>query len=358
MERSTMAWVVGTRVGAYEIVEEIGAGGMATIYKALQPSLQRHVAIKVLRLHGTKEPALVARFRREAAALAALRHPNIIYLHDFGEHEGDLYLVMEHVPNGTLRDWLAGPIPPVAAGRIVAQIASALDYAHELGILHRDIKPANILLQRAGWALLSDFGIAKIMSDPDLTGITRTGAFFGTPEYLCPDQALNLEPDQRLDVYALGLVTYEMLTGVVPFQGATALLVALKHLNDPPPPPRALNPAVPPALEAVVLRALAKDRDERYARAGEFAAAFQAALGVGAFDGPVPAAWSPPRPSHYRHPSDAPTLLTRRSGMRLLTPVGERHETCPGCYTFDPDRKDRFCPRCSRLLVIAPSPAS
>jgi hypothetical protein len=251
---------------------------MAVVYKAIQRSLNRYVAIKVLPIELAPDAARVHRFRREAAAIAALSHPNILTIHDFGEDEGALYFVTEYIEGGTLRDRLTGPFDPAYAGVILSQVGRALDHAHASGILHRDVKPANILLQTPDWALLADFGIAKIVEEQE--GVTLTGMTIGTAEYMSPEQAQGLPLDRGTDIYSLGVVAYHMLTGAVPFRASSPMAVGIRHVNEPPRPPHELNPAISPEVEAVILRALSKRPDERYGTAGAFARAYAAALDV------------------------------------------------------------------------------
>lgn len=269
--------MVGIKLDKYEIVDKLGVGGMATVYKGYQESLNRYVAIKVLNPVRAAEKGLLARFTREAKTVANLDHPHILPIYDFGQDQGYTFLVMKFIPTGTLRDWLdrEKPLSLSQASKIVSQVASALDYAHRRGVVHRDIKPSNILLDEDGNVLLSDFGLAKILEST--TRLTASGASLGTPAYISPEQAMGEEVDNRTDVYSLGVVLYEMLTGQVPFPGE-ALSVALKHIQEPPPPPRSLNPALPEAVEQVILQALAKNPDERFATAGALAHALEQAI--------------------------------------------------------------------------------
>jgi Tol biopolymer transport system component len=277
-------------VGQYQIVEELGRGGMAVVYKAWQPSLERYVALKVLPEYFQHDPEFLARFQREARAAARLNHPNIVTIYDVGEHAGIHYIAMEYLDGGSLRDRLrstasrsldgTGQAEAVAAGslglrdaqRILAQLASALDYAHSHGLIHRDIKPANILFTSDGRAKLTDFGIARASDDAQLT---RTGVLMGTPEYMAPEQAEGKPIDYRTDLYALGVVLYQMLVGQAPFRGTTPHATLHAVVYEPPPPPRQINPALPPAIEAVLLKALAKQPDQRFQRGAEMVAALR-----------------------------------------------------------------------------------
>lgn len=263
------------KLGKYQILEEIGRGGFGAVYKAVDTTLERTVALKVLAPHLLWEPSFAERFRQEARTAANLRHPNIVVIYEVGEAEGSLFLAMEHLQGRTLgalieeRGQLA--LPEVA--RTTEQIASALDYAHARGLIHRDVKPSNIIVDEAGRVTLTDFGLVRAA---DGTQFTTTGHIMGTPEYMAPEQC---EPrpgatfDHRVDVYALGIVVYQMVTGQVPFRAETPLSTLRGHVDQVPPPPSEANPAITPALEAILLKALAKSPDERYERTGAFAAA-------------------------------------------------------------------------------------
>jgi serine/threonine-protein kinase len=268
--------MAGSRVGPYEILAETAQDGTGTLYRALQPSLNRSVSIKVLPLEPDGDPDFRDRFRREASEIAALRHPNILFITDFGEHDGAYYMVTELTPGGTLRERLSGgPLDPAYAATILTQVAAALDYAHDEGLIHGNLKPANILLHRPDWAVLTGFEITH-------TGESGNGATAAprveNPEYASPEQARGLALDRRSDIYSLGVIAYQMLTGGVPFGGGSPTAIYARHVSDPPPSLRRQNPVVTPAVERVVLRALAKRAVERFTSAGEFAAAFQAAL--------------------------------------------------------------------------------
>jgi serine/threonine protein kinase len=265
--------LVGQTLGQYRMVERIGRGGMATVYKAYQPALDRYVAVKVLPAYLAHAPAFAARFRREAKAIAKLNHPHILPVHDVGQ-EGELsYIVMRYVEGGTLKKMLGRPLALEKVVDIIAQIGDALDYAHQQGIVHRDIKPANVLMDRGRWALLSDFGLAKMTVDS--VQITKTGVGMGTPAYMSPEQAQGEKVDERSDIYSLGIMLFEMLTGQVPFEADTPLAVLIKHLSAPLPLPRQVNPDIPEALERVILKAMAKAPEDRYQRVGEMVEALK-----------------------------------------------------------------------------------
>ncbi len=273
----------GQNIDRYRVIEELGRGGMAVVYKAYQPALDRYVAIKVLHPMVAADEKFLARFRREARAVAALRHPNIVQIHDFG-HEGDCYyMVTEFVEGQTLKDRLETTreveerLPPEEVVRIIRQIADALDYAHQQGMIHRAVKPANVLLTANSQVVLSDFGIAHLVEG---TRFTVTGVV-GTPDYMSPEQGMGGKIDGRSDIYSLGVVLYEMLVGQVPFSADTSMAVIFKHVQEPLPPPRSIDPAIPEAVEQVVFKAMAKKPDERFATASELAEALQAAVTTG-----------------------------------------------------------------------------
>ncbi len=254
----------GRSLGRYHLLEQLGEGGMATVYKAFDTRLERTVAIKVIRTDLDQDPQFLSRFDREAKALARLSHPQIVHVLDAGESDGIPFVVMDFVKGGTLKQQLGSPMDPGSAARMLAPIARALEHAHTQGIIHRDIKPANILLSEDGRAMLSDFGIAKLL-DPQTSaaGLTMTGVGIGTPDYMAPEQGLGQATPQT-DLYALGVVFYEMVTGRRPYAGDTPIAVLLKHATDPLPRPRDLVPDLPIEVERVLLRALAKKPEDRY----------------------------------------------------------------------------------------------
>jgi ligand-binding sensor domain-containing protein/tRNA A-37 threonylcarbamoyl transferase component Bud32 len=273
-----MSEYIGKQLGAYRVVEQIGQGGMATIYKAYQPAMDRYVAVKILPSHFTQDASFTARFTQEARTLARLEHPHILPVHDYGEQEGIAYLVMRYINAGTLKDLIAqrGALSLKEAARIFDQVGRALGYAHSQGVIHRDIKPGNILIDERGDAFLTDFGIAKLVEGT--AQFTATGAVVGTPAYMSPEQGMGMPADKRSDIYALGVMLYEMVTGRVPFEAETPLAVLLKHVNAPLPPPRQIKPDLPEAVERVILNALAKSPDDRFQSAEQVAEAFQKAV--------------------------------------------------------------------------------
>jgi serine/threonine protein kinase len=282
--------LLGQVLGKCTLQHLLGQGGMGVVYLARQSRPRRTVAVKVLvpGMHtDLKERAeFLVRFRREADAIAALDHINIMPIYEYGEQEEMAYLVMPFVTGGTLRTLLAkkGILPLLEVIPIIEQAAAALDCAHAQGIVHRDLKPANILFHADGRILLADFGLAKVVrgsenssSSDSLTTLTSAGTIIGTPEYLSPEQSTGQPIGPYTDIYALGIVLYQMLSGHVPFTGASPVAIAIKHTMETPPPLLPLNPALPPEVEAVVMKALAKLPEERFTSAGEFAQALQAA---------------------------------------------------------------------------------
>jgi serine/threonine protein kinase len=270
--------MIGQNVGQYRVIEQIGLGGMATVYKAYQPSMDRYVAIKVLPHHFMHDPTFLGRFEREAHTIAKLEHIHILPVYDYGRHEDIPYLVMRYVEGGSLSDLLrAHPtgLPLAEAVRLIGQIASALDYAHARGVIHRDVKPSNALLDYEGNVLLTDFGIAKIA---EATVQLTTGGTVGTPAYMSPEQGMGKELTPATDVYSLGVVLYQILTGRVPFEAETPIAVIHAHIYDPLPLPRNFRPDLPEAVERVLLKALAKVPGDRYQTAGEMAAALNEAV--------------------------------------------------------------------------------
>ncbi len=257
---------------------------MATVYRAHQLSMDRDVAIKALPSHYLNQLTSLERFKQEASIVARLEHRAIVPVHDFGEYQGIPYLVMRFMEGGALEDLLAnGPIDPERTARIARQIAPALDYAHRQGVLHRDLKPSNILLDANGDAYLTDFGIARILGQQ--TKPLTTSGVVGTPSYMSPEQAQGHDLDGRSDVYALGVVLFEMLTGVRPFEGETPYTVAVKHVTEAPPSPCTINPRLSRTVENVLFKALEKNRENRYQTAGELVEALKQAIASGTAPG-------------------------------------------------------------------------
>jgi tetratricopeptide (TPR) repeat protein len=266
------------RLGKYEIIREIGRGGFAAVYEAVDTTLDRTVALKALAPHLLWDPSFLERFQQEAKLAANLKHPNIVVIYEFGTLEGVVYIAMEYLGGQNLAGLVReeGALDPSRILKITSQVASALDYAHSQRLVHRDIKPSNIMIGAGDHVTVTDFGIAKAAA---ATALTTTGKIFGTPEYMSPEQAMGKrELDARSDNYSLGVVVYRMFTGQVPFTAETPLGVMRCHTDEPPPPPSQINPAISPAVEAVLLKALAKEREKRYQRASDMALALEEAL--------------------------------------------------------------------------------
>jgi serine/threonine protein kinase len=279
----------GQMLGRYRVLDALGRGGMARVYRAYHPSLNRYVAIKVLRSDLVEDGEFVARFEREARAVASLRHPNIVQVYDFDVQDDVYYMVMELLEGDSLKtrlsDRRAGSegMPLGDTSRILLDVLDGLHYAHGEGMVHRDVKPGNILLTQHGRAVLTDFGIAQIIGG---TRYTASGALMGTLSYMAPEQGLEGRCDARSDIYSLGVVSYEMLTLRLPFDADTPLAILMKHVHDPPPLPTQQVPGLPQPLEQVVLRALAKKPSDRFADAREMAAALRTACDVSGIDVP------------------------------------------------------------------------
>jgi len=271
-----MSDLTGHELGRYHLLEKLGEGGMAAVYKAYDTRLEREVAVKIIRsdLFGNAViERILKRFEREAKAMAKFSHANIVKVYDYGEHEGSPYIVMELLSGGTLKQKLGKPMPWRDAVSLLEPIAKALSYAHSEGILHRDVKPANILITKAGEPVLTDFGIAKLLEQEDGQTLTGTGVGIGTPEYMAPEQGLGQVVDGRADVYSLGIVFYELITGRKPFIADTPLAILFKQMNDPLPRPISLVPNLPESVEQVILKALAKQPEDRFKGMSEFATA-------------------------------------------------------------------------------------
>ncbi|SEO30601.1 Stk1 family PASTA domain-containing Ser/Thr kinase [Propionispora vibrioides] len=255
----------------YTILEHIGGGGMADVYRAHDQLLDRSVAVKVLRSQFTHDDEFVTRFRREAQAAARLSHPNIVNIYDVGQDEGIYYIIMEYISGETLKDRIvrSNALPVENAIRIAIEIAEALEHAHQNNLVHCDIKPHNILITRTGRVKVTDFGIARAVTSATMN---HTGTILGSVHYFSPEQAKGEMVSNKSDIYSLGVVLYEMLTGVVPFNGETPISIALQHLQQEPRPPREINPQIPPLVEATVLKAMAKEVTARFDDIGQMIA--------------------------------------------------------------------------------------
>jgi eukaryotic-like serine/threonine-protein kinase len=263
--------------GRYRVKHRIGSGGMADVYCAIDEQLGRDVAVKLLHRRFAEDQEFVERFRREASSAAGLQHPNVVGVFDRGEWDGTSYIAMEHLEGRTLKQLITeeAPLDPIRAIDLVVQVLRAARFAHKRGIIHRDLKPHNAIVDPDGRVKVTDFGIARAGA----SDMTQTGSIMGTAQYLSPEQAQGVNVDERSDLYSVGVVLYEMVTGRVPFEGDSAVSIALKQVAEAPTPPSAINPDTPPELEALILRALAKDPAQRFQDADEFITALDRVRG-------------------------------------------------------------------------------
>jgi serine/threonine-protein kinase len=322
-----MADLVGKTVGKYRIVAKLGRGGMAEVYKAYQPGLDRYVSIKVLHGHLVDDKDFIGRFEREALAVGKLRHSNIVQALDF-DREGDMYfMAMEFIDGPTLKDEIKArrtegkPFTLKEITRIFIALCSAIDYAHARGMVHRDLKPANVMINQEGQVVLTDFGIARIMG---ATQYTQTGAMSGTPAYMSPEQGQGERGNERSDIYSLGVMLYELVTGVVPYDGDTPFAVIMKHISEPLPLPTKLSPDVPEGVERVILKAMSKNPEDRYQTAGELARALRDAIGLSPGEENLPLTIVAPKPKieQIDHPT-GPLTATERGATRAATARGD-----------------------------------
>ncbi len=338
--------LLGRTLGTCTLERILGRGGMGVVYLAQQSRPHRQVAVKVLLLSLMPDPdrraRFLRRFRREADAVAVLDHPNILPIFEYGEQADVAYLVMPYVGGGTLRDRVErkGALPLAEVAHFLNQAAAALDYAHAHGVIHRDVKPQNMLLYPDKRLMLSDFGIAKVAQaaadgdGPASPQLTTLGHVVGTPDYIAPEQAMGHEVDPRVDIYSLGVVLFYLVTGRVPFVASQPMAVAARHVSEPPPLPRSLRPDLPPAAEAVILKAMAKDPAARYRSAGELARAFRAALP--AQSGQAPSA----QPRRTAQPPAVPPVISPniRISKQAQHPAGP---VLPGKAPVGPARPPR-----------------
>jgi serine/threonine protein kinase len=309
----------GQMLGSYRIIEQIGEGGMAAVYKAYQPSMDRNVAVKVLPGQLAENEEFVKRFQREARIIAKLEHPYILPVFDYGEDDGVAYFVMRYLEAGTLKDRMRQrSLNLQEIDRIFTQLTDALGYAHAQGVVHRDLKPANALIDSSGNLFLTDFGIAKLLESAS-PRLTQTDAILGTPAYISPEQAAALPVDQRSDIYSLGVILYEMVTGRVPFTADTPLAVIIKHLNDPLPLPSSIKPTISPATERVLLRALAKRPEDRFETVTEFASAWKRSLAESeSMDSAATEMMEVTTPPTQEKPAPKPQALTKPQRTPLI----------------------------------------
>jgi serine/threonine-protein kinase len=361
----------------YEIKSELGRGGMATVYHAFDPRFKRNVALKVLPREFLHDPTFKARFEREAQTIATLEHPAIVPVYDFGEDHGQPYLVMRLLPGGTLTNRLAiGALPFEEAIRIINRLAPALDEAHKQGIIHRDLKPDNILFDQRDAPFITDFGVVKLSGGGT---ITTQNVIVGTPAYISPEQARgDMIIDGRSDIYALGVILFQMLSGKLPFNATTPVGLVMKHITDPVPPILEIKPDLPPICNEIINRALAKEPNERFATTASLAAALS---GTADPLPPPPSAQAPVRQGNQfdTHPPATPSQANRLSeltcpncaaplpanvapnqatecnncGSRFIMTAPEANETihCPNCQTVNEDSL-RYCTSCGQRLKV------
>ncbi len=264
----------GAPIAGYEILDQLGEGGMARVYRARQLSLEREVALKIVPFSSESERGVAERFEREKSILKSLEHPHILPIFDWGREPGLLWIAMQIVRGGTLQDMVGRPLDLPLVARLLSQIGPALTHAHRKGVIHRDLKPGNVLVSEGPHCYLSDFGIAKLLEGSHLT---TTGSFLGTPAYMAPEQIVNQSVDCRVDIYALGVLTYQLVTGLLPFEGPVHSVIH-QHLNTLPASPRELMFGLSQQVDRIIMKALAKDPDERFESAQEMAEAFLAAV--------------------------------------------------------------------------------
>jgi serine/threonine protein kinase len=293
--------VVGELIaGRYELEKLVGSGGMSNVFRAHDRLLERTVALKILHEQYTRDDDYVERFRHEARAVAQLAHPNIVTVIDRGEQEGRQFIVFEYVDGENLKELSnRGPLDAREAIRLALQIARALAFAHERGLVHRDVKPQNVLLNEDGQAKVTDFGIARSL---DVHGMTQTGTVLGTSDYIAPEQARGQKVDPKTDIYSLGVVLYELLSGEVPFSGDNFVAVAMRHVNEPAPSVLDRRPDCPPRLDLAIQRAMSKDPEDRFESMGDFVVELEACLAEIDGDGDEGATMIVPAPRRPRRP--------------------------------------------------------
>jgi len=272
-----MSFNIGENVGPYRIIEQLGQGGMASVYKAYHASLDRYVALKVLHPAFHQDQTFKARFQREAQVVARLEHPNIVPIYDYSEYESRPFLVMKYIEGDTLKARLnQSPLTSEEIEHVVNSVGSALAYAHKQGILHRDVKPSNVMIAKDGTMYLADFGLARIAETDEST--LSSDSIMGTPQYISPEQAMGKKDlDASTDIYSFGVMLYEMVVGQVPFSANTPFSIIHDHIYTPLPLPMKVNPSVPESVQRVLLKALAKDRLDRYTSIEELMSAFKEA---------------------------------------------------------------------------------
>jgi hypothetical protein len=325
-----MSFNAGENVGPYRIIEQLGQGGMATVYKAYHAALDRYVALKALHPAFGEDPNFEARFQREARLVAKLEHPHIVPVYDYAEHEGRPYLVMKYIEGDTLKARLSkGPLSSEEITNVVESVGSALAHAHKQGILHRDIKPSNVLIGVDGQMFLADFGLARIAQAAEST--LSSDMIMGTPQYISPEQAMGEKNlDEGTDIYSFGVMLYEMVVGQVPFNADTPFSIIHDHIYSPLPMPRAINPNIPEAVQRVLLKALAKDRADRYPDVDSLVKAFKDAWveagvpmqGTAITMRPAPLKWASTAVAAKTTSAAAVTLAAKRRSPWLFVAAG------------------------------------
>lgn len=335
--------LTGRHLGKYELLERVGQGGMAYVYKAYQPTIDRFVAVKVLHSHLAEDAAFLERFKREAKGLGTLRHPHIVSVIDFDVDDGWYYMVMDFIHGETLQAVLSrrAPLPVEEAVQLTAQLAGALDYAHRHGRIHRDIKPGNIMFadEAQQHAVITDFGLTRLL---DNATITLSGTIAGTPAYMSPEAAQGEKVDARGDIYSLGVVLYEMVTGQRPYQGETPLSVIMKLVLDPLPPALSINPDLPPTVDAIINKATAKSPDERYQTAAQLRQALQDVL---------EARERQPEEPGERQPT--PAVVAQDEQTQLLSPEALADPSPASVAAQQPVSKGRDRPASSRARWLS-----
>ena len=331
MQLKSQLGLTGQAFAHYRIDKFIGAGGMAAVYQAFDTKLERNVAIKVLPQYSQTDE-YISRFEREAKAMAKLFHPNIVAIHDFGSQDGNLYLVMDLITGGTLEKRLKGlPVPYIEVIRFLLPVVYALGYAHRHGVVHRDVKPANILMDNDKRPVLSDFGIAKVATGEALAPITRTGVGLGTPDYIAPEQGLGKNVDGRADIYSLGVIFYEMLTGNKPYTEGHGMQIMMMHIMDPFPHPTEKVPDLPQPVEDILLKMVEKSPDDRFQTMAQVANALQEL-----------------QPSHTSASNESGLFTEESIGQTLKRNDGSTFQ-CPNCQA-SVFQDDKFCAHCGAEL--------
>ena len=357
-----MADLIGRNLGKYRIVAHLGQGGMAQVYKAYQPGLDRYVAIKVLHPHLAKDQEFVGRFEREARLVSRLRHQHILQVFDFESNTEQHYMVMELVNGPNLRDEFAYrrqkgqvySLPEI--GRMLIALCQGAAYAHQQGMIHRDIKPSNLMFTEDGQLLIVDFGIARILGN---TQYTITGALIGSPSYMSPEQGQGRVADARSDIYSMGVVLYELITGQPPYVGDTPIATILMHSTELLPLPTSIQPDVPPAVEMIIMKALSKKPEERFQTSLEMAAAIRQAFQLSPDDTLLSTPIIPIRPAETTEKVEPSDLSFQQTSSKSLveSKLVEQQVTlaptliCPNCHTVN-GKNQKFCVHCGQALTL------